>query len=86
MRLKCKCGYRTFSKRRLKRHQRNCEVFKDERQSKARPSEGQEIEKELDETPSSEKTIAELREEAKAKGMTGIYSLNKQALVDRLKE
>jgi len=61
MRHKCDCGYRTFNKRRLKRHQRNCEP------------------------PSDQKTIVQLREEAKAKGMTGIYSMNKQELIDKIK-
>jgi len=85
MRHKCDCGYRTFNRRRLKRHQRNCEVFNSERQSETRPAEGQKVEKELDETPSSQKTIAQLREEAKAKGIIGIYTKNKAELIDALK-
>jgi len=80
MRHKCDCGYRTFNKRRLKRHKRRCEYG----QSKTRPAEGQKVEKELDETPSSQKTIAQLREEAKAKGITGIYTKNKQELLEAL--
>ena len=59
-------------------------MFKDERQSETRSSEGQKIKKELDETPSSEKTIAELREEAKAKGIVGIYTKNKAELIAAL--
>ena len=94
MRHKCDCGYRTFNRRRLKRHQRNCEVFNNERQSETRPSEGQKVEKELVETQASQKPVedegieagemtrAELIELLEREGHTGVRRLNKPELVN----
>ena len=90
MRHKCDCGYRTFNKRRLKRHKRRCEYG----QSKTRPAEGQKVEKELVETQASQKPVedegieagemtrAELIELLEREGHTGVRRLTKPELVN----
>ena len=96
---KCICGFKTWNKHRFKRHQRKCEVYLDG-QSKTRPAERQEVKEELVEAQTSqttnevqdegiefeEMTVNELRELAKAEGMTGIYSKSKAELIEALRE
>ena len=91
---KCKCGYRAFNRRRMRKHQRMCEVLK-YGQSETRPAERQQAKEELVEAQASqepvkeegleEMTVNELRDLAKAKGLTGIYGKNKQELIETLR-
>ena len=77
MRHKCDCGYRTFNRRRLKRHQRNCEVFNSGWETEQRDSERPEAQ---------EKSFNELRHEAKEREIEGYGKMNKEQLMAALKE
>ena len=91
---KCKCGFKTWNKRRYKKHLRKCDYG----EAVERDAERQEIEAEqAPETEAEEimldegidyddMNIIELRELAKAEGMTGIYGKSKAELIEALKE
>ena len=91
---KCKCGYRAFNRRRMRKHQRMCEVLK-YGQTKQGDTEGQTVKEELAKAIQEpiedeglefeEMTVNELRDLAKAEGLAGIYRKNKQEIIETLR-
>ena len=90
---KCVCGFKTWKKSRFIKHQRNCEVYSDGRKTVSGDKIRQAVEAEQVEEVKQdegiqfeEMTVNELRELAKAEGMTGIYGKSKAELIEALRE
>ena len=65
---KCKCGFKTWSSRRYRKHKKECEVLKSG-QSETWPAEGQEVKEELVKTQVSEEPVEAEIEEIADKGI-----------------